>query len=77
MTTNLPVHNMASEPQAVEITHELMAQLREKNACLRRRLLNGDVLTRDGAMTLLEAFDDLSKIADDLLEEIGAQEVTL
>ncbi|CAG9255918.1 hypothetical protein [Paraburkholderia caribensis] len=62
-------------PEGVEITHELMAELRARNAQLRALLFGRDAMSRDGALTLLEAFDDLSHIVDDLLEEIGAQEI--
>lgn len=64
------------EPQGVEITHELMTQLRARNAEYRVASFGMSVISRESVMTLLEAFDDLSNIVDDLIDAVAAKGAT-
>ncbi|MEX3972237.1 hypothetical protein [Paraburkholderia caribensis] len=69
---NLPAQN---EPQGVEITHELMQELRASNARYRVRIFGMAAVSRESVLTLLEAFDDLTVIVDDLVSQIEDREV--
>lgn len=70
---NLPAQN---EPQGVEITHELMQVLRASNARYRVRMFGMAAVSRESVLTLLEAFDDLTVIVDDLVAQLEEREVT-
>lgn len=76
MSDSLTTDRAIDEQVGVEITHELMTQLRARNAEYRVASFGMGAISRESVMTLLEAFDDLSNIVDDLIDQIEAREIT-
>lgn len=68
--SQFPQTSKDDEPQGVEITHELMQELRASNARYRARMFGMAAISRESVLTLLEAFDDLTVIVDDLVAQI-------
>lgn len=72
--SQFPQAPKADEPQGVEITHELMADLRKRNAEYRAAGANFVAFPRASVLTLLDALDDMANIVDDLLTQLEALE---